>query len=70
MTENIPDIVVETKQGISIVWLIPLVAAAIGGWLAYKTITEKGPTITITFKEGEGLEAGKTKVKRLYHAPR
>lgn len=46
-----------------LVWLIPIVVALIGGWLAVKTILEKGPTITITFKSAEGLEAGKTKVK-------
>ena len=34
-----------------------------GGWLAVKTILERGPTITISFKTGEGLEAGKTKIK-------
>jgi len=39
------------------------VAALVGGWLAYKTISEKGPTITITFEDGAGLEAGKTKIK-------
>ena len=47
----------------SIVWLVPLVAVIIGGWLAYKSITEKGPLITVTFQNANGLEAGKTKVK-------
>jgi paraquat-inducible protein B len=51
------------KRRISIVWLIPLVALAIGGWLVYKAISEKGPTVSITFKSAEGLEAGKTKIK-------
>jgi len=51
------------KRGISIVWLVPLLALAVGGWLVYKAITEKGPTITITFKSAAGLEAGKTKIK-------
>jgi paraquat-inducible protein B len=55
--------VVQTKKGISIVWVVPLVAILIGGWLAYKAITEKGPSITITFESAEGLEAGKTKIK-------
>jgi len=55
--------VVQAKKGISIVWVVPLVAILIGGWLAYKAITEKGPTITITFETAEGLEAGKTKIK-------
>jgi paraquat-inducible protein B len=51
------------KKQFSIVWVVPLVALLIGGWLAFKAISEKGPTITITFKTAEGLEAGKTKFK-------
>ncbi len=51
------------RRGPQLVWLIPIVAALIGGWLMVKTILEKGPTVTITFKTAEGLEAGKTKVK-------
>jgi len=54
---------VRTRKGFSIVWLVPLVALAIGGWLAYKSFSEKGPLITIHFKTAEGLEADKTKVK-------
>ena len=46
-----------------LVWLVPLVAVLIGGWLAVQAILEKGPTITISFATGEGLEAGKTKIK-------
>ena len=61
--EELPQVTVQKKRGISIVWIIPIVAALIGGWLTYKTISEKGPTVTITFKDGAGLEAGKTKVK-------
>ncbi len=45
------------------VWLVPLVAVLIGGWLAVKAILEQGPTITISFETGEGLDAGKTKLK-------
>ena len=55
--------VVKPKKSISIVWIVPLVALFIGGWLTYKAITEKGPTITITFQSAKGLEAGKTKIK-------
>jgi paraquat-inducible protein B len=60
---ELPEIAVKKKGGFSIVWIIPIVAALVGGWLAYKTISEKGPTITITFKDGGGIEAGKTKIK-------
>ncbi len=51
------------KRRFSLVWLVPVVAALIGGWLVVKALTEKGPEITITFKTAEGLEVGKTKVR-------
>lgn len=60
---DLPVASVETRTGISIVWLIPLVALLVGAWLAYKAWSETGPTITISFKTAEGLEAGKTKIK-------
>ena len=65
---ELPDIpeavaVPKSRWSIQLVWLIPLVAALIGGWLAVKTILERGPTITISFETAEGLEAGKTKIK-------
>ena len=60
---DIPEAVVKKRSGISIVWVIPIVAAIIGAWVAYKSFSEIGPTITITFENAEGLEAGKTKVK-------
>jgi len=61
--DAIPEAVVKTRGGVSIVWLIPLIAALIGGWLAWKALSEQGPTITISFKSAEGLEAGKTKIR-------
>lgn len=47
----------------SLVWLIPVVAAVIGGWLAVSAVLSRGPTITIAFQNAEGLEAGKTRIK-------
>ena len=55
--------VIKQRRSMSIVWIVPLVAIIIGGWLAYKSITEKGPLISVTFQTANGLEAGKTKVK-------
>ena len=51
------------RRRFSVVWLVPLVAAAIAIWLAVTTLREQGPTVTITFETAEGLEAGKTKVR-------
>jgi len=61
---EVPEAAVQKRsRQFSIVWLVPVVAALIGGWLIVKAYYEKGPEITITFKSAEGLEAGKTKIK-------
>jgi paraquat-inducible protein B len=56
-------VVVEGRRGISPIWLIPLVALLVAGGLAYRAIQERGPQVVILFESGEGLEAGKSKVK-------
>jgi paraquat-inducible protein B len=45
------------------IWLIPLLAVGIVGWLALNEWLSSGPTITIRFRSAEGIEAGKTRVK-------
>ncbi|MBC7962892.1 MAG: MCE family protein [Steroidobacteraceae bacterium] len=62
---DIPDAVSEPKRRFSVqlVWIIPIVAALIGLSLAVKAYVDRGETITITFTTGEGMEAGKTKIK-------
>ena len=57
------DAVVEEHRRASLVWLIPVVAALVGAWLAFHAWSERGPAITIAFQTADGLEAGKTKVK-------
>jgi paraquat-inducible protein B len=52
-----------SRWRLQIVWLVPIIAVLIGGWLAVKAVLEHGPTVTISFETGEGLEAGKTKIK-------
>jgi paraquat-inducible protein B len=48
---------------LSLVWIIPIVAAVIGVWVAVARILSEGPKITIVFRSAEGLEAGKTKIQ-------
>ena len=48
---------------ISIVWIIPLLAAVVAIGIAIQRIRNEGPTITITFKAASGIEAGKTFIK-------
>jgi len=61
--EDLPEAAIAPRSRVSLVWLIPIVALLIGGWLAYKAYSERGPTIHIEFKTAAGLQAGKTKVK-------
>ena len=50
------------RTRLSLVWVIPIVAAAAGVWIAVTKILEKGPEITIVFSSAEGLVANKTKI--------
>ena len=61
--DPIPEAVARTRGRLSLVWLIPLVALAVGVWLAVKTWSERGPIVTIEFKSASGLAAGQTRVK-------
>lgn len=54
---------IKQKAGPSIIWLIPLVTAIVGGWLVVVTLIDQAPTATITFNTAEGIQAGKTAVK-------
>ncbi len=58
-----PDIKPRKRWIPSLIWLVPLICALIGVALVVKSVTDKGPTVTVTFSNAEGMEAGKTKVK-------
>ncbi|MGA2788527.1 MAG: MlaD family protein [Verrucomicrobiota bacterium] len=56
-------IIPKKRTRLSLVWIIPIVAAVAGIWVAVTKIMSEGPKITIIFQSAEGLEAGKTKVE-------
>ncbi|REG84279.1 intermembrane transport protein PqiB [Marinomonas pollencensis] len=45
------------------IWLVPLLALIVAGWMVYQNWSSEGPEITLIASNAEGLEAGKTKVK-------
>jgi paraquat-inducible protein B len=61
---NVPEAkaVPKKRTRLSLVWVIPIVAAVAGVWIAVTKILEKGPEITINFSTGDGLDANKTKI--------
>ncbi len=63
-THKIPNAHPEKKsEHISAVWIIPIIAAFIGGWLVFKNAVEEKTVASVTFKNASGIEAGKTAVK-------
>lgn len=46
----------------SAIWVLPLIALAIGLWLGWKSMNEAGINITIYFENGEGIQVGKTQL--------
>ena len=59
------DIKLSKKASLPLVWLLPLIALLVSAWLIFKSISEKGPVITINFPTAEGLEVDKTKIRYL-----
>ncbi len=64
VSNKIPDANSRAKtSGISPVWVIPIIAAIVGGWLVFKAAVNEEVFIEVTFNSAAGLEAGKTPVK-------
>ncbi|HTW25943.1 MAG TPA: MlaD family protein [Acetobacteraceae bacterium] len=51
------------SRRLPVIWIIPLLAVAIGVWLAWDTLSKEGPTITIAFDSAEGLQPGQSQLK-------
>jgi paraquat-inducible protein B len=62
-SDHAPQAELHRRRSISPVWAIPAVALVVAIWLGYRANSDTGQTIEITFLTGEGLEAGKTKIK-------
>jgi paraquat-inducible protein B len=48
---------------VSKVWILPIVAAALGLWLVAYQWYNQGPKVTIQFNSASGIEVGKTPIK-------
>jgi paraquat-inducible protein B len=51
------------RRRLSPIWIIPAATLLIAAWLAYQTLSQRGPLITITFQNAEGLVAGQSQVR-------
>jgi paraquat-inducible protein B len=64
MSQNLPKIEESRKFNFfTSIWIVPLIALLIAGWLVYQYYKELGPQIVITFEKNEGLVAGQSYIK-------
>jgi paraquat-inducible protein B len=56
---------IRRPRRISGLWLIPLVTLVVALVMAYDNYVSQGPLVTINFKSGAGIEAGRTLIKTL-----
>jgi paraquat-inducible protein B len=64
--DDLPEPVVRKRRlGLSLIWIVPAIAAVIGLSLVINSWVSAGPKVTVSFLTAEGLEAGKTQVKYL-----
>ena len=64
-SENIAHARKRHTSTINAVWLVPLTALVAGVWLLASTIRERGPEITLTLPDADGIQAGSTVIKLL-----
>ncbi len=58
-----PVINIVQREGISAIWLVPLLAVIFGTWLLFKGLSDRGILITVQFEHASGIVAGKTEVR-------
>lgn len=58
-----PNVRPRKEQRFSWIWLVPLLAVAMGAGLLLRDWMNTGPTITIAFESAEGIEVGQTRVR-------
>jgi paraquat-inducible protein B len=61
-TSQPPSPKISRAPRVPLIWFVPLVAAVIAGWMIVRQLRDHGPEISIEFKDGSGIEAGKTRL--------
>ena len=62
--EGLPKARIRRRRwALPVVWVVPLAAAVVAGYLVYGRLEESGPTITIKFKDGSGVKPAHTEIR-------
>lgn len=60
-----PEAKVVPARRFSVIWIVPVVAAALAAILVYRGVIQAGPEVTIRFNDGNDLKSGQTAIKYL-----
>lgn len=61
ISDDLPEAKVRARRWkFPVVWVVPVVAALVAGYLVYDRVREFGPEITIRFRDAAGLKTGQT----------
>ncbi|MGR5426815.1 intermembrane transport protein PqiB [Vibrio harveyi] len=63
--ENKATAQIKPQKQVSAIWIIPILALAMGAWMLFQYINSTGPEITLKLPTAEGIEVGKTEIKAL-----
>ena len=54
---------ISRRPALPLIWVVPLVALVIAGWMVARQFRNRGPEISIEFANGAGVEPGKTELE-------
>jgi paraquat-inducible protein B len=54
---------VSHSRSLPLIWVVPALAVAIGAWMGFRELYNRGPEITIDFADASGVESGKTQLE-------
>ncbi|MCF3649993.1 intermembrane transport protein PqiB [Synoicihabitans lomoniglobus] len=55
--------IISRFRGLPLVWIVPLLALVISGWMVIGELAQRGPEVTVTFSDAAGVEVGRTKLE-------
>lgn len=61
--EALPAPRIEHRRHVAPIWLLPLLALVVGGWLVWRSLIDTGPRVTIEFETAEGIVVNQTQVR-------
>ena len=62
--DGLPPPSLRPWAGLPWIWAVPVIALLIAAWLGIRSVADRGPVITISFANAEGIEIGRNEAAR------